>query len=213
MQEKNLALYVNNSYTSPYALSAFVTLTEKGLPFALHSINLDTGEHLQADYTQRAFTRRIPLLTHDDFRLAESSAICEYLEDTFPAPDYAAVYPADLKQKATARQIQAWLRSDLMPIREERNTEVIFMGKRFGPLSKAAQTAVDKLYSAAESLIPSASENLFGAWSIADTDLAIMLNRLALHGDAMPEKLKAYAEHQWQRPSVQQWVARASQVK
>jgi glutathione S-transferase len=47
---------------------------------------------------------------------------------------------------------------------------------------------------------------LFDQWSIADTDLALMLNRLRLAGDALPARLAAYAEAQWQRPSVQEWV-------
>ncbi|WP_440215055.1 hypothetical protein, partial [Corynebacterium striatum] len=46
----------------------------------------------------------------------------------------------------------------------------------------------------------------FGAWSIVDVDLAVMLNRLILNGDNVPAELVAYAQHQWQRPSVQAWV-------
>lgn len=30
-----------------------------------------------------------------------------------------------------------------------------------------------------------------------------------MNGDAVPSSLKAYAERQWQRASVQQWVKRA----
>lgn len=213
MQNENLALYVNSLFTSPYALSAFVTLTEKGLPFDLHTIDLEAEQHLKTDFASDSLTRRVPLLVHDHFRLNESSAICEYLEDAFAPPAHASVYPKDLQQKAVARQIQAWLRSDLMPIREERSTEVIFQGKRSGPLSPKAQAAVDKLYAAADRLIGRDSADLFGTWSIADTDLAVMLNRLAMHGDPMPEKLQAYAKRQWQRPSVQQWVTHANQVK
>ena len=41
---------------------------------------------------------------------------------------------------------------------------------------------------------------------VADVDLAVMLNRLVLNGDAVPEHLAAYATRQWQRPSVQLWV-------
>jgi glutathione S-transferase len=34
----------------------------------------------------------------------------------------------------------------------------------------------------------------------------MMLNRLIVHGDEVPEQLVAYATHQWQRPSIQRWV-------
>ncbi|MGV8577848.1 glutathione transferase, partial [Pseudomonas aeruginosa] len=47
----------------------------------------------------------------------------------------------------------------------------------------------------------------FREWCIADTDLALMLNRLVMHGDPVPERLRHYAHKQWQRPSVQAWLA------
>jgi glutathione S-transferase len=36
----------------------------------------------------------------------------------------------------------------------------------------------------------------------------MMLNRLILNGDEVPQKLKDYAAGQWQRPSVRQWLER-----
>ena len=206
MPDSNLTLFVDSLYTSPYAMSAFITLVEKGLAFDLRTLNLEQDEQLQADYAARSLTRKVPLLVHGDFHLNESSAITEYLEDTFPAPSHAAVYPADSRRKAQARQIQAWLRSDLMPIRAERSTEVIFFGKRGTPLSAAALAAADKLFAAADKLIADGAAHLFGTWSIADADLALMLNRLVMHSDDVPQKLRDYAAAQWLRPSVQQWV-------
>lgn len=66
--------------------------------------------------------------------------------------------------------------------------------------------AAQKLIEAAQTLLAGNPVNLFGAWSIADVDLAVMLNRLILGGDRVPDELVAYARHQWQRPSVQAWV-------
>ena len=34
-----------------------------------------------------------------------------------------------------------------------------------------------------------------------------MLNRLIMNGDRVPQRLVDYAYHQWQRPSVQRWMA------
>jgi glutathione S-transferase len=47
---------------------------------------------------------------------------------------------------------------------------------------------------------------LFDNWCIADTDLALMLNRLILNGDDVPDDLASYAARQWQRASVQLWI-------
>ncbi len=98
------------------------------------------------------------------------------------------------------RQIQAWLRSDLMPIRMERTTDVVF------PLSDEARSAVEALIFAAEALLPVGAENLFGDWCIADTEPALMLSRLAFNGDDLPEA-PACAARQWLRPPVQRCVS------
>jgi glutathione S-transferase len=203
LQQHLLHLYTDAQFASPYAMSVFVTLREKQLPFELFTVDLARRENQQADYASRSLTRRVPTLTHGDFALSESSAITEYLEETFPQ---VPVYPQDRHLRARARQVQAWLRSDLMPIRHERPTEVIFYGSRGAPLSAAAGEAAQKLFAAADALLPADSSNLFGPWCIADTDLALMLNRLILNGDHVPQRLKDYAAHQWERSSVSQWI-------
>jgi glutathione S-transferase len=200
----SLSLYVDADFSSPYALAAYVTLVEKGLPFTVQAVDLGRGENREAPYLRTSLTARVPTLVHDDFPLSESSAITEYLEEVFPAPP---VYPREPRARARARQVQAWLRSDLVPIREERPTTVLFRGARLAPLSPAAQGAATRLLAFAEALLPSGADNLFGGWCIADAELGLMLNRLLAHGDEVPARLAAYVRHQWQRPSLQRWVA------
>jgi glutathione S-transferase len=93
-----------------------------------------------------------------------------------------------------------------MPIREERPTFIVFCGARRPALSPQAIEATHKLYAAALQLLEGSAENLFGEWSIADVDLAMMLQRLVAHGDTVPQQLVDYANRQWLRPSVQQWI-------
>ncbi|WPO97613.1 glutathione transferase [Pseudomonas sp. HR96] len=199
----NLCLYVDAQFTSPYALSVFVALREKGLDFDLHTLDLDQRQHQAPAYARLSLTCRVPMLLQGDFALSESSAITEYLEDRFPA---VPVYPLDPLQRARARQLQAWLRSDLQPLREERSTLVVFYGVRAAPLSAEAAKAAAKLLALAERLLDAGREYLFERWSIADLDLALMLNRLILNGDPVPAALAAYAQRQWQRPSVREWL-------
>lgn len=203
MNDSRLRLYVDAQFTSPYAMSAFVALREKGIEFELSPLDLDAFENQSEDYASLSLTQRVPTLVHGDFALSESSAITEYLEDVFPQ---TPVYPQDLMQRAKARQVQAWLRSDLLPIRQERSTLVVFYGLKSAPLSPAAESAARKLIGAAQALLADGREYLFGQWSIADVDLALMLNRLILNGDAVPSALVEYAQRQWQRPTVQEWV-------
>lgn len=203
MKHEPLRLYADSQFASPYAMSAFVALHEKGLPFEIVTVDLAASENHAAGFASMSLTRRVPTLLHGDFSLSESSAITEYIDEVFPG---TPLYPVDLRNKARARQVQAWLRSDLMPIRQERSTEVVFYGAKRPPLSAAARESAQKLFSAAELLLPRGSENICGQWSIADVDLALMLNRLVLNGDSVPERLAAYAKQQWLRPTVQLWV-------
>lgn len=205
MSAHALKLYTDRDFHSPYAMSVFVGLTEKKLPFTVATVDLGAGQEKLAPYRDLALTARVPALEHDGFVLSESSAICEYLEEAFPAPGHYSVLPRGLHERARARQIQAWLRSDLMPIRVERSTATIFYDADAAPLSAEGRAAADKLIAAADALIH--SPNLFGDWCIADTDLAVMLKRLIHNGDAVPQKLQDYVSAQWQRPSLQQWMA------
>ncbi|WP_028103459.1 glutathione transferase [Pseudoduganella violaceinigra] len=200
----HLKLYVDSQFTSPYALSAFTALREKGLDFAMETVDLEAGKNLELSYTGKALTGRVPCLVHNDFMLTESSAITEYLDEMFPAPEHRALYPVLPQKRAIARQIQAWIRSDLLALREERSTYTVFYRRAEQPLSPAAQAAADKLVRLAERVIE--GPNLFGRWCIADTDLAVMLSRLVMNGDPVPQKLKDYVAHQWQRESLQDWL-------
>ena len=199
-----MRLFVDAQYASPYAMSAFVALVEKNLPFEVETLDLEAGRQNEPGFAAASLTQRVPTLVDGDFALSESSAIVEYLEDIHPA---RPLFPRTARQRARARQVQAWLRSDLLPLRQERSTEVVFYGKKAQPLTEAGQRAAARLVDVAQVLLAHGGEHLFEDWSIADVDLALMLNRLVLNGDAVPPRLADYARRQWAHPAVQRWVA------
>jgi glutathione S-transferase len=147
-----MLLYADSQFTSPYAMSAFVALTEKQLSFEVRTLDLAVAANNDPEYARTSLTQRVPTLIDGDFALSD-------------------------------RPVST-------------------------PLSSAAQISSRKLCAAASELLSHGGENLFGRWSIADVDLALMLNRLILNGDDMPIHLVRYAKAQWQRPSVQLWVRR-----
>lgn len=200
-----IKLFVDAQYASPYALSAHVALREKQLPFELQTVDLGAGAQGAAPFRAQSLTWRVPTLVHGNFTLTESSAIDEYVDEMFLGP---RLYPLDPRQRARCRQVQAWLRSDLAALRQERTTEVVFYAAKAGPLSPAAADAAAKLLQVAGALIAPGQAHLAAAWSIADVDLALMLNRLVLHGDEVPPHLRVYAAAQWARPAVQEWLAK-----
>jgi hypothetical protein len=92
LPEGNLRLYADAQYASPYAMSVFVALHEKRLPFDLATVDLGRGANHDASYAAKSLTQRVPTLVHADFTLSESSAITEYLDEAFSE---TFVYPQD----------------------------------------------------------------------------------------------------------------------
>ena len=204
MDNRKLKLYVGADHISAFAMSAFVALKEKQLSFELVTVDLKARENYLTTYRNLSLTCKIPTLVHDDFALSESSAIAEYLDEL--SPGHKKLYPQDIRQRARARQLQAWLRSDLLVVRKERPFDLVYFGKKNTVLSDEAEAAVERLFFVAGHLLEEGAEHLFGDWSIADTDLAIMLNRLVANGDPVPARLAAYVRRQWDRDSVRAWM-------
>ena len=203
-----LTLYIDSFSISPYAFSVYVALEEKGVPYTWKTVSLPNKEHHRAEYRDGSITGRVPAIEHDGFWLAESAAIIDYLEEAFAAPQYRRALPDDIKKRARARMVMHWVRSDLMPIREERPTHTMFYARADKPLSTEGHAAAARLIETASRLVPDGATSLFGAWCQADSDLAFMLQRLLLNGHEVPAKVRAYAEREWQRPSVQEFIKR-----
>jgi glutathione S-transferase len=201
-----MQLYGDAFWISPYFFSCFVALKEKRIDFEVRTVALHHGAHKDLQYANDSVTARVPALEHDGFVLAESSAIVEYIEDTFPDPP---VMPRALQQRARARQIMAWIRSDdTFPIRSERSTHTMFYEPTQAPLSEAAEKAATKLLEVAGRLVGQKT-SLFDTFSIADVDLAFMLQRLALNGHTLPKNVAAFVQTQWSRPTVREFVDHA----
>ena len=46
MSKSAITLWSDANFFSPYVLSVYVALQEKGLPFTLKTVDLNSGEHL-----------------------------------------------------------------------------------------------------------------------------------------------------------------------
>lgn len=202
----SMILHGDTFWISPYFFSCFVALREKGLAFDVVPVALERGEQRETSYRERSLTGRVPVLDHDGFVLAESSAIVDYLDEAFP--DAPRALPRGVRERSRARQIMAWIRSDLMPIREERSTTTMFYARATAPLSPAAERSRERLVFVASRLLPTSGKYLFGDFSVADADLAFMLHRLILNGDPVPDDVAAWAKGVWERPSVREFVER-----
>lgn len=207
-----IVLSVEPQWVSPYVFACFVTLKEKELPFEVRVLDATKGETRASDYVAQTITGRVPSLMHDEFGVAESSAIIEYLEEVYPAKP---VLPQATRDRARCRQLMSWIRSDeTAALRKERSTTTMFYPteRAKAPLSDEARASAEKLCAITARLIRPGEPNLFSAWSIVDSELAFILHRLILNDDPVPEKVRAWADEQWHRPSVREFIERERPV-
>ena len=126
----NICLYIDKKRISPYVMSVYVALKEKGLNFQEKTVDLDQLEQQSMAYRRICPSRKVPCLVMDDFHLFESWAITEYLEDAFPAPDYPALYPRESQSRAKCRAVQALVKTDFMAIRQAMPSDSIFVAPK-----------------------------------------------------------------------------------
>jgi len=97
-----LELYHNLASTCSQKVR--LCLAEKQLDYVSHEISLADFENLSAEYLSINPHGVVPTLIHDGETILESSVICEYLDEIYPAP---ALSPPSALGRARMR---AWMR-------------------------------------------------------------------------------------------------------
>ena len=163
------------SYVSPYVRKVLVFLRLKGVSYEIDPIVPFAGDE---DFTRLSPLRRVPVYIDEQVTLADSSVICQYLEDRHPEP---ALYPRDLADRARARWIEEYADTrmgDVFVWRlfHQRVLRPFVLGEETDRalvernLAEDVPAVLDYL----ESLAPT-DEFLFGALSIADVSVASLL--------------------------------------
>jgi glutathione S-transferase len=93
-----LELYHHGS--SACAAKVRFALEEKRLPWTGHVVDIFRGEQFRPEFTALNPKAVVPVLVDDGFVIAESTVICEYLDDAFP--DHP-LYPGTARGRAQAR--------------------------------------------------------------------------------------------------------------
>jgi glutathione S-transferase len=99
------------------------------------------------------------------------------------------------------------VRSDVLDVRMERPTSTFFGADRPAPFTPAGRAAAERLVLVAERFLPPGARHVASEFTLADADLALMLQRLVHNGDACPDRLAAYAREVFQRPSIRKWLS------
>ena len=166
-------LKVYGASISPFVRKVLLTLEFKGLSFEHEPTSPFAPS---PEFLAKSPLGRIPVLDHDDLTVPDSSIICRYLEEAFPAVPF---YPTSVKDRARASWIEEYADTKLIEIMAayffERVVKPTFLKQ---PPDEArianATKEAPKVMAYLESITP-ANGFLFGALTIADASIASML--------------------------------------
>src|SRR5262245_48428200 len=99
-----LELYHHGS--SACAAKVRFALEEKRLEWQGHVVDIFRGEQFRPEFLALNPKAVVPVLVHDGFVIPESTVICEYVEDAFPAA--VPIYPRDARGRA---QVRFWTKA------------------------------------------------------------------------------------------------------
>jgi glutathione S-transferase len=80
-------------------------LAEKELPWSSHYVDVLAGEQFRPEFVALNPKAVVPVLVHDGAVIVESTVICEYLEESFPAKP---IYPRAPLERA---QVRVWTKA------------------------------------------------------------------------------------------------------
>lgn len=167
------------SYLSPYVRKVLACLDLKGLAYEIDPIVPYMGDDR---FTRLSPLRRVPVLIDDRVTLADSSVICQYLEDRYPEP---ALYPLDVADRARARWLEEFA--------DSRMGDVFIWGlfnhaviapavwgtpRDLAVIDRIVGEEIPPVLDYLESQLP-AEGFLFGALGIADLSIAVFLRNAA----------------------------------
>jgi glutathione S-transferase len=186
------------AYLSPYVRKVLVFLELKGVAYEIDPLTPFMGDDR---FSALSPVRRVPVLIDDAVTLADSSVICQYLEDRYPEP---VLYPVDIFDRARARWLEEYAdtRMGEVFIWHLFNQLII---KRFVWHEPADQAVVERakneeipgILDYLEAQVPAAN-CLFGELSIADISIATFFRnaayaRYTVDAERWP-KVAAYVE-------------------
>lgn len=105
-----LELYHHGS--SVCAAKVRLALAEKQLEWTGRYVDILAGEQFRPEFLKINPKAVVPVLVHDGFIIPESTVICEYLEESFPA---RPIYPRDPRERAAVRMWTKAVDEELHP--------------------------------------------------------------------------------------------------
>jgi glutathione S-transferase len=170
---------VIGSYLSPYVRKLLVCLDLKQIDYEIDPIVPFFGNDRFGELSP---LRRIPVWIDDRVTLADSSVICQYLEDRYPDPP---LYPKDVADRARARWLEEFADTRMGDVFIWRFFNQLVIGPRVwnqpadaAVVKKALEVEIPSVLDYLETQLPKQGF-LFGTPCIADISIACFFRNAA----------------------------------
>jgi len=150
----------NTAKSSP-SYRVRIALALKGLAYEYVAVDLSKQAHKSAEYLALNPQGVLPLLVADGVPLAQTLAIVEWLEETFPEPP---LLPRDAVARAKVRRVAAMIATDITPLHSMRVSKAIVkdLGQTPETLRAWAQRWMSEGLAAVEKVIDQRGAFCFG---------------------------------------------------
>ncbi|HJQ99228.1 MAG TPA: glutathione S-transferase N-terminal domain-containing protein [Candidatus Polarisedimenticolaceae bacterium] len=209
-------LYIGEKNRSSWSMRAWVALKHKGIPFEERVIKLVDDKN-RVQRRKVSLTGKVPVLHHGTLVIPDSLAIIEYLEEVYPAPAYAALWPPDRAVRAHARWLAAAMHSGYGAIRNHMSFNLCFLPEVPPAHPDALAEAQEVLALWEETLARpdrAGGPYLCGAFSAADVmfaTLAVRLKAFKVPTADFPRAAK-WMEAVFAVPAVAAWMDEARKL-
>jgi len=199
----SLQLVRGNLNFSASSLRPWLLLKEFDLPFEEIAIDLfkpDTAQKL-GPYSP---SLKVPVLLHDDLRIWDSLAICEYISETFLE---GRGWPFSTAKRAAARAIAAELHADFRHFNRDwpMNCQVKIKLKPSEQVEEEI-ARLDAIMANCRRKYGQGGDYLFGSFSIVDCMFAPYALALQAYGAVLTAAAREYLEILLDNPHLQCWI-------
>jgi glutathione S-transferase len=203
----SIVLYIGNKNASSWSLRAWLALREKGVMFEERVIDLYASDR-NKQLARVSPTNQVPVLLHDDLVVTDSLAIMEYANEAFDGP---SLMPEDVRERARARSLMAWMHSGFVALRKGMPFEGTFHRAPVAAPDEAVRDAARAAEAWERTLQRSDGPYLFGQLTLADLTFVPVIRRLRAHHFPLAHYPRTFlwANELMSRPSVQDWMREA----
>ena len=200
-------LVIGNKNYSSWSLRPWLLLRHFGVAFDELRLNLDTPEFF-AEIGRWSPTRTVPVLHDEGLVVADSLAICEYVNERWLD---GHGWPADVRVRAQARAAAAEMHSGFRALRTQlpMNCRRQPDAYRWDANAQADIERVQALWRELRTQFAGAGEFLCGDFGIVDAMFAPVVMRFIGYGAKLDDNAARYVDTLLALPAMREWRAAA----